>query len=151
MINGVSIVNVFVDDQEQSKRFYIDVLGFEERDDISISPAFRWCTVGHPSQPELLVSLTRFGPPLPEALARDLARAQKAGGFSGLGLTVDNCRKTVDELKAREVEFIQEPTDRPYGVEAVCRDNSGNWMVLIEQRDPRDGKRSPVPQGGGQA
>ena len=151
MINGVSIVNVFVDDQEQSKRFYVDVLGFEERDDISISPGFRWCTIGHPSQPELLISLARFGPPLPEALARDLALAQKAGGFSGLGLTVDNCRRTVEELKARGVEFIQEPTDRPYGVEAVCRDNSGNWMVLIEQRDFRDGEGGHVPQAGGPA
>ena len=32
------------------------------------------------------------------------------------------------------VEFLQEPADRPYGVEAVCRDNSGNWMVLVEQK-----------------
>ena len=32
------------------------------------------------------------------------------------------------------MEFLQEPVDRPYGVEAVCRDNSGNWMVLVEQK-----------------
>ena len=30
---------------------------------------------------------------------------------------------------------MQEPSERPYGVEAVCRDNSGNWMVLVEQRE----------------
>ena len=30
--------------------------------------------------------------------------------------------------------FLQEPSDRPYGVEAVCRDNSGNWTVLVEQK-----------------
>jgi hypothetical protein len=24
---------------------------------------------------------------------------------------------------------------RPYGVEAVARDNSGNWMVLVESRE----------------
>ena len=35
---------------------------------------------------------------------------------------------------AKGVEFIQEPEERPYGVEALCRDNSGNWMVLVEPR-----------------
>lgn len=24
----------------------------------------------------------------------------------------------------------------PYGVEAVLRDNSGNWLVLVEQKKP---------------
>jgi hypothetical protein len=32
------------------------------------------------------------------------------------------------------VQFIQPPEERPYGVEAVARDNSGNWMVLVEER-----------------
>ena len=33
------------------------------------------------------------------------------------------------------VTFLQEPAERPYGVEAVCRDNSGNWLVLVEPRE----------------
>jgi len=33
------------------------------------------------------------------------------------------------------VEFPQPPADRPYGVEAVMRDNSGNWLVLIEPKE----------------
>ena len=33
------------------------------------------------------------------------------------------------------MQFLQEPSDRPYGVEAVMRDNSGNWLVLVERRD----------------
>ena len=47
----------------------------------------------------------------------------------------DDCRKTYAELSAKGVTFLQEPADRPYGVEAVMRDNSGNWMVLIEPRE----------------
>ena len=35
---------------------------------------------------------------------------------------------------AKGVEFVQPPSERPYGIEAVCRDNSGNWMVLVEQK-----------------
>jgi hypothetical protein len=41
----------------------------------------------------------------------------------------------VDDLSAKGVTFLQEPADRPYGVEAVCRDNSGNWLVLVEPRE----------------
>jgi predicted enzyme related to lactoylglutathione lyase len=53
----------------------------------------------------------------------------------GLGLAVDDCRKTCEDLAAKGVAILQEPSDRPYGVEAVIRDNSGNWLVLVEQKE----------------
>jgi predicted enzyme related to lactoylglutathione lyase len=61
-----------------------------------------------------------------------MRRAQDEGGMHGLGLNVDDCQKTYEELTAKGVEFIQPPSKRPYGTEALCRDNSGNWLVLIE-------------------
>ena len=39
---------------------------------------------------------------------------------------------TYEELKAKGVQFASEPTERPYGVEAVFRDNSGNWFSLTQ-------------------
>ena len=50
----------------------------------------------------------------------------------GMGLDVDDCKATYDELVAKGVEFLQPPTERPYGVEALARDNSGNTLVLVE-------------------
>ena len=50
-------------------------------------------------------------------------------------MNVDDCQATYEDLKAKGVEFLQEPSARPYGVEAVCRDNSGNWMVLVEHKE----------------
>jgi len=134
MINNIAIISVFVKDQDDAKKFYTDILGFEEKDDITLGDGYRWCTVIHPSQPELLVNLAIPGPPMDADLVEAMKRAQDAGGLNGLGLNVDDCRKTHEELVAKGVEFIQPPTDRPYGVEAVCRDNSGNWMVLVEQK-----------------
>ena len=55
--------------------------------------------------------------------------------MGGLGLRVDDCRKTHQELVEKGVTFLQEPADRPYGVEAVFRDNSGNWLVLVEPKE----------------
>ncbi len=48
---------------------------------------------------------------------------------------MDDCQKTYEELEAKGVEFIQPPSQRPYGTEALCRDNSGNWLVLVEPSD----------------
>ena len=132
MITNISIVSVFVKDVDESKRFYTDVLGFEARDDITLGDGYRWCTVVHPSQPELLVSLAIPGPPHPPELIEAMKRAMAEGNMPGLGLNVDDCQKTYDELRTKGVEFIQPPSQRPYGTEALCRDNSGNWLVLVE-------------------
>jgi catechol 2,3-dioxygenase-like lactoylglutathione lyase family enzyme len=132
MITNVSIVSVFVKDVDESKRFYTDVLGFVAKDDITLGDGYRWCTVVHPSQPELMVNLAVPGPPHPPELVDAMKRAQDEGGMHGLGLNVDDCQRTYDELRAKGVEFIQPPSKRPYGTEALCRDNSGNWLVLIE-------------------
>ncbi|SCF03879.1 Catechol 2,3-dioxygenase [Micromonospora viridifaciens] len=135
MITNISITTVLVKDIDAAKAFYLDVLGFAEHTDITVGDGtYRWCTIMHPSQPELQVQLTLPGPPYSPEVAATLRRAQDEGSLFGLGLDVDDCRKTHEELLAKGVEFIQEPAERPYGVEAVARDNSGNWLVLVERR-----------------
>jgi catechol 2,3-dioxygenase-like lactoylglutathione lyase family enzyme len=134
MINNVSLFTLYVTDQDEAKRFYVDILGFEERADVKMGDDFRWVTVGHPSQPELDITLMQPGPPLEEEMAGAVRRALASGRMGGFGLSTDDCRKTYEELSAKGVEFVQPPSERPYGVEAVMRDNSGNWLVLVEPR-----------------
>jgi predicted enzyme related to lactoylglutathione lyase len=135
MINNISLFTLYVTDQEAAKDFYVDVLAFEVRNDVSMGPDFRWLTVGHPSQPELEVTLMTPGPPLDEGMADAVRRALAGGSMGGFGLNTDDCQKTYEELSAKGVEFVQPPSERPYGVEAVMRDNSGNWLVLVEPRE----------------
>lgn len=135
MITNVSLVSVWVTDQDEALAFYTDVLGFEKGDDVQLGPDFRWLTVIHPTQPELHLHLTTPGPPMDPELVEAMKRAQAGGGLPGVGLHVDDCQKTFEELSAKGVEFLQEPAERPYGVEALMRDSSGNWMVLVEPRD----------------
>jgi catechol 2,3-dioxygenase-like lactoylglutathione lyase family enzyme len=132
MITNISIVSVFVKDVDESQAFYTEILGFEPRDDITLGEGYRWCTVVHPNQPELMVNLSVPGPPLAVDLVEAMKRAQDEGGLPGLGLRVEDCQRTYVELSAKGVEFLQKPEKRPYGVEALCRDNSGNWLVLVE-------------------
>jgi catechol 2,3-dioxygenase-like lactoylglutathione lyase family enzyme len=136
MITNISIASVFVKDVDAAKAFYIDVLGFAEHTDITLADgSYSWCTVKHPSQPELQVHLTIAGPPLSPDMVGAINRALDEGSMFGVGVNVDDCRKTYDDLVAKGVEFLQTPAERPYGVEAVARDNSGNWMVLVEPRE----------------
>ena len=75
------------------------------------------------------------GPPLDGEMADMIRRQLEKGQMGGLGLRVDDCKRTFEELSAKGVTFIQEPSDRPYGIEAVMRDISGNWLVLVEPKD----------------
>ena len=46
--------------------------------------------------------------------------------------SIDDIQGTYDELKSRGVEFQQEPTEQPYGVDAGFRDPSGNQMRVAQ-------------------
>jgi catechol 2,3-dioxygenase-like lactoylglutathione lyase family enzyme len=139
MISGLSHATVFVLDQDSAKAFYTEKLGMELRNDISMGEefegagaGFRWLTVGPPEQPdvELILSDCRMGhdPSNAEAI-----RALVAKGAFGVGvLRTKDCRATYEELSAKGVVFAQEPQERPYGVEAVLCDDSGNWFSLTQ-------------------
>ena len=135
MITNISLVTVWVKDIEESKAFYTNVLGFEARDDVILGEDFRWCTVGHPTQPELHVHLSTPGPPMSPEFVDSIKRALDQGGTFAFGISTDNCVATVAELEKKGVEVLAQPAERPYGVEALIRDNSGNWIVMVEARE----------------
>ncbi len=63
MITNISLVTIYCLDQDVARDFYVEALGFEVRTDVTME-GFRWVTVGHPSQPELEITLMAPGPPL---------------------------------------------------------------------------------------
>lgn len=134
MITNVSLTTIYCLDQQQALEFYVDVLGFKTHTDVTMGEGFRWLTVNLPDQPEVEVTLMKPGPPLSAEAAAFIEGQLAKGDMGGLGLRVDDCKKTCEELQAKGVSFVQEPSDRPYGVEAVIRDVSGNWLVLVEPR-----------------
>lgn len=143
MITNVSLATVWVADQDSAKAFYVDKLGFVEHTDVTMGDGYRWCSVVHPDHPELQVTLSLPGPPLDDESAGMVRRMMEKGALHAVGLATDDCRKTYEELSAQGVEFLQEPAERPYGVEAVLRDDSGNWLVLVEQRSYTGGEVRP--------
>ncbi|MEV5836476.1 VOC family protein [Nocardia sp. NPDC052112] len=135
-VTNVSLVTVYVTDQDTAKQWYTEKLGFVETSDVTMGDnGFRWVSVAHPDHPELEVTLMIPGPPLDENLADAIRRSLANGTHGALGLKTDDCQKTFEELTAKGVEFIQPPAVRPYGTEAIIRDNSGNWLVLVEPKE----------------
>ena len=65
---------------------------------------------------------------------RDLV-SKGATGFN-FGLTTDDCRKTYEMLRERGVEFTQEPTDQPYGIDCGARDPFGNNFRIVQLAAP---------------
>ncbi|MGY4101012.1 VOC family protein [Nocardia sp. R16R-3T] len=140
-ITNVSLVTVYVTDQDAAKQWYTEKLGFVETADLTMGDnGFRWVSIAHPDHPELEITLMIPGPPLDENLADAIRRSLANGTHGALGLKTDDCQKTFEELTAKGVEFIQPPAERPYGTEAIIQDNSGNWLVLVEPKefDPAD-------------
>jgi catechol 2,3-dioxygenase-like lactoylglutathione lyase family enzyme len=116
--------------------FYTEKLGLELRDDVTVPEMgnFRWLTVGVPGQPDVAVTLMAVpGPPVFDAETQAQIKALVAkGGGGGLFFNTDDCRRSYEELKSRGVEFGQEPTEQPYGIDAGFRDPSGNQMRMVQ-------------------
>jgi catechol 2,3-dioxygenase-like lactoylglutathione lyase family enzyme len=133
MLNGITITQVYVPDQDQALDFYVGKLGMVVREDLNFGP-MRWLTVILPSQPDRAVLLERPGPPSMSddtaAQVRELISKGAAGGH--LFFSCDDAYKTHAELKERGVEITEEPEDRGYGVDFGLRDPFGNHIRIAQ-------------------
>jgi predicted enzyme related to lactoylglutathione lyase len=136
MIQRLSHSSLYVLDQDSAKRFYTEKLDFDVKEDETIMDgSFRWLTVSPPAQPDLEIVLmpVNAGPMMDEQRAEQLRALVAAGTFGGGVLETDDCRATYEDLRARGVEFMGEPQERPYGLEALLKDDSGNWFSMVER------------------
>jgi catechol 2,3-dioxygenase-like lactoylglutathione lyase family enzyme len=132
---------IWVLDQDEALDFYTRKLGFAVGTDARMDD-FRWLTVTPPDQPDHELILLEPGPPMMDAEAAEQVKALVAKGFLGPGaFDTADCRNTYAELSERGVNFLSEPTERHYGIEATFRDNSGNWFSVTERSEVN----SPTP------
>jgi catechol 2,3-dioxygenase-like lactoylglutathione lyase family enzyme len=134
MSEGIGVVGLYVRDQEEALRFYVDKLGFRVVADVG-NGDYRWLTVQHPQQPSFQLGLFLPGPPVhDEATAQALAELVAKGAMPPLVLDVDDCRASWERLRALGVEFTQEPVERYGNVDASFRDPSGNGWKMLQSR-----------------
>ncbi|MEU0393981.1 VOC family protein [Streptomyces sp. NPDC006208] len=137
MIKGLAISTVWVLDQDRAKEFYTEKLGLEVRTDMTMGEGgMRWLTVGAKDQPDVVLTLMVPAPPAMDPESADAMRTLISKGVLGAGvLATDDIHGDYAKLKERGVEFLQEPQERPYGTEAIFRDDSGNWFSFTQERE----------------
>jgi catechol 2,3-dioxygenase-like lactoylglutathione lyase family enzyme len=135
MFTGITHSQIYVLDQDEALDFYVGKLGLEVNTDADLG-FMRWLTVNVPGQPDREVLLERPGPPrLSEETAeqvRELLTKGATGGFLIFG--TEDCRKTYETLRAKGVEFTEEPTERPYGIDCGLRDPFGNSIRFTQPK-----------------
>jgi len=139
MLKQLTTANVWVHDQDEALAFYTERLGMELRDDVTVPELgnLRWLTVGLVGQPDVALALMAVpGPPVFDAETKaELEALVAKGAAGGLFFATDDCRSTYEELRSRGVEFQQEPTEQPYGIDAGFRDVSGNQMRMVQRTE----------------
>jgi catechol 2,3-dioxygenase-like lactoylglutathione lyase family enzyme len=136
----IANAQLWVHDQDEALAFYTERLGMEVRSDVTIPELgnFRWLAVGPPGQTDVSIVLMAIpGPPIADAETVEQVRNLMAKGFAGtIFLTTDDVRAAYEELKGRGVEFVDQPEERPYGIDSSFRDPSGNHLRLTQVQEP---------------
>jgi catechol 2,3-dioxygenase-like lactoylglutathione lyase family enzyme len=121
MIRSVRSVGIYVGDQDRAKQFFTASLGFELIQDTPMGAepgAPRWIEVAPPDRNVLLVLFT------------PAEQQDRIGTFSNVLFDCDDIHKTYEELRAKGVEFAEEPTRQFWGWWAVFKDPDGNTYGL---------------------
>ena len=128
--------HLWVHDQEVALKYWTEKVGMEVRQDVSFPELgdFRWVTVGPRGQDDVsIVRMAVPGEPVMDDATRKQVLELTAKGFAGtVFLTTEDCRAAYDEMKARGVEFTEEPHEMPYGIDCGFRDPSGNSVRLTQ-------------------
>ncbi|MES4908506.1 MULTISPECIES: VOC family protein [unclassified Streptomyces] len=135
MFNAITHSTIYVLDQDEALDFYVGKLDLEVSEDIDLG-FMRWLTVSVPGHPERQILLEKPGPPaMSEETAQQVRDLVTKGATAGsLFFSTDDCRKTYETLLARGVEFTEEPTDRPYGIDCGLRDPFGNSIRFCQPK-----------------
>jgi catechol 2,3-dioxygenase-like lactoylglutathione lyase family enzyme len=122
-------VSLIVDDYDDAIAFFVDSLGFELVED---SPAMtndgrrkRWVVVRPPGATTALLLARADGERQAGMVGNQFA------GRVGLFLRVDDFAAAYKRMREKDVVFVTEPREEPYGQVAVFVDVAGNrWDLL---------------------
>lgn len=132
-IESLAIVPIVVDDMDEALEFYTETLGFEVRSDDEFEmggETGRWLTIGVPGE-DVEMALTPVDEPYYDDETRELLEA-KIGTQTWYTFRTGDCHATATALEEAGVEITREPTEYPWGVEAMFADPFGNEFSVFE-------------------
>ena len=125
-MNKLTVFKVFVKDQEEARRFYVDQLGFQLAED-NLLGDYRWLLVRAPDNEDVCLNLEAAKTEEEKALV-----GRQAAGQPLFSVSTADCKRDYAALKARGVQFAGEPNVMPYGTGVMMQDLYGNRIYLNE-------------------
>ena len=124
----ITLTGVFVNDQDEARKFYTETLGFVKKHDLPVGE-FKWLTVVSPDDPdgtELLL----------EPNENPVSQAYQKGifdqGIPAASFGVTDIRAEYEKLKSLGVAFTMEPTEVANVTVAVFDDTCGNLIQVVQ-------------------
>jgi predicted enzyme related to lactoylglutathione lyase len=118
-LNYVSVVSVYVTDQDRAVDFFVNKLGFEKTTDAPFGEGLRWIEVKAP-QGQTSINLYKAS-----------EMGVTPGQFTSLSFYSDDVRGTVEDMRSKGVEITEDANEQPWGVQAQFKDPDGNGYVIV--------------------
>ena len=115
-ITHIQLASVPVADQDRSRDFYVNTLGFDLLREEAMGPGQRWVQVGPKGAGTSLTLVTWFD-------------TMPAGSLKGLVLQTEDVDGDCERLRRAGLE-VEGPTDAPWGRYVTFDDPDGNGIVL---------------------
>jgi uncharacterized glyoxalase superfamily protein PhnB len=136
MIDSLRISQIYVLDQDKALDFYVNTLGLEKNTDEDLG-FMRFLTVSVPGDKDRQILLEKPAPPIMDEKTADQVRDLLTKGRTGgnLFFTTKDAKKAYEDLRKKGVEFSQELTEQPYGIDFGLRDPFGNHVRIAQMRE----------------
>jgi catechol 2,3-dioxygenase-like lactoylglutathione lyase family enzyme len=126
MLQQLILTAILVDDYDEAIAFYVGKLGFELRQDTTLSETKRWVVVAPVGSSAGLLLARATG-------ERQRGRiGDQSGGRVFLFMETDNFDRDHAAYERHGVRFVEEPRTESYGRVAVFEDLYGNRWDLIQ-------------------
>lgn len=129
MNQHIASVAIVVDDYDKAIDFYVNKMGFELTEDISLSTDKRWVLVTPKGKNSTSLLLAKA-----DNTTQESAIGNQSGGRVFLFLKTDNFKRDYQKMTANGITFLEEPRNEVYGTVAVFQDLYGNKWDLIEPK-----------------
>ncbi|MEW8956381.1 VOC family protein [Clostridium sp.] len=126
MINKIGKITIYVNDQEEAKKFWTEKVGFVVKFEQEMAPGMKWIEVG-PSEEEF----TTFVLYSKEAMKAQNPEANVM--HPSILLSTTDVEKAYDEMKEKGVE-LGKLMVMPYGKMFSFKDQDGNDYLLREDK-----------------
>ncbi|WP_027634379.1 VOC family protein [Clostridium hydrogeniformans] len=126
MINKIGKITIYVNDQEEAKKFWTEKVGFVVKFEQEMAPGMKWLEVG-PSEEEFTTFVL---------YNKEAMKAQNPSvsvGHPSILLSTTDVEKAYEEMKENGVE-VGKLMAMPYGKMFSFNDQDGNNYLLREDK-----------------